>query len=62
MSVWADIHRRANGLQERKEDKIWPPQEDDLEFLRKKISEAARIPMDVFRASYIIEPINKINI
>ena len=23
MSVWADIHRRANGHQERKEDKIF---------------------------------------
>ena len=54
MSVWGDIHRRVNGLQARKEDK-----EDDLEFLRKKIYEAARIPMDVFWKPYIIEPINK---
>lgn len=58
MSVWADIHRRANGLQERKEDNI-RPQEDDLDLLRKKIFEAARIPMDVFRAYYIMDPINK---
>ena len=59
MSVWADIHRRANGLQEKKEDKIMQ-QEDDLEFLMKKISVSAASPMDVFRAYYTIDPINEI--
>ena len=25
MSVWADIHRRAHGVQERKENLVWDP-------------------------------------
>lgn len=31
MSIWGDIHKRANGLQEKKEDQVIPeePQEND---------------------------------
>ena len=49
MSIWADINRRSQGLQKRKEDTV----EDDIEFLWKKIFEAAGIPADTFIVDYL---------
>ena len=38
MSVWADIHRRSNGVQERKEDQL----EETIKELKKKVDAAAK--------------------
>lgn len=40
MSIWADIHRRSNGLQARREDTV----QDDLEYFRSKMVKNLKIP------------------
>ena len=47
MSIWADIHRRSNGLQVRQEDTV----QDDLDYFQEKVVHILKIPrrwMDPF--------------
>lgn len=58
MSVWGDIHRRANGLQERKEDKIKPWDEFDLPIIRKVFSKV--ISSNIVPVQPMSEPTGKL--
>lgn len=40
MSIWADIHRRSNGLQVRQEDTV----QDDLDYIQEKFVKILKIP------------------
>lgn len=40
MSIWADIHRRSNGLQVRQEDTV----QDDLDYIEEKFMKILKIP------------------
>ena len=40
MSIWADIHRRSNGLQVRQEDTV----QDDLDYFLSKMMKNLKIP------------------
>ena len=40
MSIWADIHRRSNGLQVRQEDTV----QDDLDYIEEKFAKILKIP------------------
>lgn len=47
MSIWADIHRRSNGLQVRQEDTV----QDDLDYFQDTYMKILKIPrrwMDSF--------------
>ena len=40
MSIWADIHRRSNGIQVRQEDTV----QDDLDYFQEKVVHILKIP------------------
>lgn len=40
MSIWADIHRRSNGLQVRQEDTV----QDDQDYFQEKVVQILKIP------------------
>ena len=40
MSIWADIHRRSNGIQVRQEDTV----QDDLDYIEEKFVKILKIP------------------
>lgn len=55
MSIWADIHRRSNGVQVRKEDTV----EDDLSFFQRMFFDAMKIPKDMYKDMFPGTDINK---
>lgn len=50
MSIWADIHRRANGVQERKEDTAF--ERNRIEEEERRIKEAKKLVEKLFPADH----------
>lgn len=51
MSIWADIHRRSNGIQERKEDTF----QDIDDMVYPNVDFSSLYPKIIFSATYDVE-------